>query len=246
LAKRLDLKTCAHTFPEIAVDIDLLIIAVPDSQIAEVDRMIASYSSNLDIKSCVHTSGAFPGSILQSLQQSGISVGSLHPLQTFSPHSPPPLKDIYFVLEGAEQLRNTLGKIVKDIGGIPIHLPEGDKTLYHSAAVFASNFIPVLMNASVELMRQAGLSDVDSRKMLAPLMTTSLNNCLDRGELEALTGPVSRGDISTVQGHVSALQSFDPLLSRIYKLLSLKALSLALEHGLAKDKAKAIEQILLS
>jgi predicted short-subunit dehydrogenase-like oxidoreductase (DUF2520 family) len=225
----------------IGKDRTLLFIAVPDDEILSVDQSLAKHLSQLDLIGAVHTSGALPGAELQRLSAAGVPVGSLHPLQTF-PQSgqSPTLKGIYFAFEGDVSLRPILIELVKMLGGIPVNLPSEGKSLYHASAVFASNFIPILLREARQLLTAAEIPDEMVRPMLAPLMRTTLENCLQSGEVKALTGPVARGDAATIRRHLQVLQEISPGTQALYRMLSLRALELAVEKGLANE---AIDQI---
>ncbi len=244
LAQEIAASECAFSISAIGSATKLLIVAVQDSDLLEVDRLIADSSAKLNLQACVHTSGALPGSILQDVKRNGIEVGSFHPLQTFTVDMSPSLKGVYFAIQGSEAVLGILDRLVNKLGGIPVVCPEEDKVIYHAGAVFASNFIPVLLRASVDLFGDAGISPDTARKMISPLVKESLRNCLRKNEAKALTGPVARGDASTVSKHLDALVKQNPSLQAIYRMLSLKALELAAEEGLAEEKIDTVYKIL--
>lgn len=245
LAAQLHLSHCVFSIEAIESKTELIIIAVPDSQIASVDGEIAQISSRLKSAICVHTSGAFSGSDLKKIARTGTSVGSLHPLQTFpSVDADFSMEGIYFAIEGSAAVVELLDKLVVQLKGIPVHILEGQKAVYHAAAVFASNFIPVLLRSALELLGKAGISPDEGRKMLSPLLRFSVENCIQFGETQALTGPVARGDKPTIQKHLKAIHQFDPELENLYRYLSLKALQISSEKGLEKDKVKSIQSLL--
>jgi len=226
-------------------DTDLLIVAVPDGQIAAVDRAVARRLPELALAACLHTSGALPGSEFQRLAQAGVAVGSLHPLQTFPARGPSPaLQGTYFALEGDSALVASLRAVVERLGGIPVEIRSEGKAAYHAAAVFASNFLPVLLRLALELLTEAGVAREQGSAMLAPLMRRSLENVLTLGETAALTGPVARGDAATVQRHREALNRSSPAGEALYRMLSLKALELALEQGLDSARADLVQEVL--
>jgi predicted short-subunit dehydrogenase-like oxidoreductase (DUF2520 family) len=226
----------------IGKDTRFLLIAVPDDQIAAVDRLLGKRLPNLDLAGVMHTSGVLPGSALETLSQAGVPVGSIHPLQTFPAKGPnPDLKGVYFAIEGDERLLPVLNDMAFGIGGTPITISSQGKAAYHAAAVFASNFIPVLLREARELLFAAGVPDSQVRPMLAPLMRASLENCLKSGESEALTGPVARGDAATIRLHLEALKDVGAGTLAIYQMLSLKALELALEKGLSEEAADRVQ-----
>jgi predicted short-subunit dehydrogenase-like oxidoreductase (DUF2520 family) len=244
LAEELSLQEFAPAISNLTDKTGLLIIAVPDSRLTVVDKQIANELPPLDLKGCVHTSGAISGSILQNVRRRRILTGSLHPLQSFTIHSSPSLDGVFFAIEGSGLLQELLEEIVLKIGGIPIKIPEDGKPLYHAAAVFASNFIPVMLRAAVEILTELGIPVDEARGMLAPLMMQTLHNCIESGETNALTGPVSRGDEVTIEKHLHDIGRVTPTLLPIYRMLSLKALELAAEKGLDDRKMAELIKVL--
>ncbi len=245
LAAELKLDHYAPTLDQIGPDTQILIVSVPDSQIPIVDHSIAKRLPKIRIKACVHTSGALPGSSLSAVSAGGVRVASLHPLQTFaSREKSPGLKNVFFAIEGDPAILERLEELVRQMGGIPVVIPSDGKALYHAAAVFASNFIPTLLRVSTELLDSIGVSPEDSRKMLAPLMQQTIENCLRIGEISALTGPVARGDAQTIARHLDAIGKVNLPLQAIYRILSLKTLELAQEKGLEEVEFNSILEIL--
>ena len=84
---------------------------------------------------------------------------------------------------------------------------------YHAAAALASNALVALASVAAQV---SGLSD--GLKALLPLLYGAVDN-LDRlGLPAALTGPIERGDISTVEAHLQALQH-NPTALSVYAAL---------------------------
>jgi predicted short-subunit dehydrogenase-like oxidoreductase (DUF2520 family) len=240
----LSLHAVVQSISRLTDNTQLLIIAVPDTEISTVDQQISRELPAIDLKACVHTSGALPASILQRIAQRGILTGSLHPLQSFTLHQPASLEGVYFALEGSDELQKLLETLVSALGGIPIRIPEDGKPLYHASAVFASNFIPPLLRAAVELLAELGISERQARQMLGPLMQQTVDHCIKSGEEKALTGPVARGDQVTVEKHLREINNVNPTLLPLYRILSLKALELAAERGLDDRKMEAMIRVL--
>jgi predicted short-subunit dehydrogenase-like oxidoreductase (DUF2520 family) len=78
-------------------------------------------------------------------------------------------------------------------------------------------------------------------RALLPLVRQTLDNFESVGPLAAWTGPLSRGDFSTVERHVAALEEFKPVYLEAYKTLArLTAEVLAAEPG---AMAKQLDRI---
>ena len=251
------LSTCDElrtVFPEVHAATDLnsiraeteiLLICVPDEQIAVVDRNLRKILPPMRLRVCAHTSGALPASVLKSVADLNIPIASIHPLQTF-PRGGTTVRfrGIHFALEGDPAATGILEKMVADIGGKSFNIISEQKALYHAAAVFVSNFIPVLLRTGAELLASSGISEKEYFQMVAPLIRQSLENALKSGPVEALTGPLVRGDALTVAGHLKALQAESPGALALYRMLSLQALQLAVEKGLPNEQLDKLHRLL--
>ena len=79
------------------------------------------------------------------------------------------------------------------------------KTLYHSAAVFASNLVVGLYEESVRILLQCGFSKEEANMAINPLFIYNAQKIVSKGSLDALTGPVERNDIQTIGEHLIVL-----------------------------------------
>jgi predicted short-subunit dehydrogenase-like oxidoreductase (DUF2520 family) len=226
-------------------DTQLLIICVPDDQIGAVDQNLRRILPSLKLLAGAHTSGALEAKILSHLAEANVPVASLHPLQTFvREDNPVSLRGVYFALEGDPAALQIFEKVIANIGAFSVHISSADKALYHSAAVFASNFLPVILHLAAQLAHSCGISQKEYLKMITPLCRQSLEQGLKRGPARALTGPVARGDVESVQRHLHALKAESPAALAIYRMLSLKALELAIENGLDEVAANKVQHLL--
>ena len=188
---------------------ELVLLCVPDSAIAEV---AASVEPGPWV---AHVSGATPLAALDPHERRF----STHPLQTFT------------LARGAEQLdgawaavtaesdaaRATGYWLAETLGLRPFDLADSARTLYHAGAVFASNYIVTLERAAALLFDSAGAPP----EALEPLMRRTIENGFE------LTGPIARGDWSTVEAHRGAIQERRPELDHLYETLAGATLALA-------------------
>ena len=133
----------------------------------------------------------------------------LHPLQSFANHESA-LKNLpgsYFTFEGDTCLEAWIKELVKDWGGKLKILPSRtSKIIYHAGACIASNYLVALFKLSLDCFQQAGFSESDAREAILPLMRGTFNNLSTLSPALALTGPISRGDLEVVKGHVASLE----------------------------------------
>lgn len=203
----------------------LTFLTVPDRAIAEV----AGSRTWRPGQWVVHCSGALGLEELAAPRSEGVLTGCFHPLQTFPSRTAEPerFRGIAIGIEATEPLRAALERIAVDLGSQPFHLAGVDRALYHAAAVVASNHLIALASAATRLWALAGLPEADGRQSLAPLITAAATNVATRDLVDALTGPIVRGDAATVARHLAALD-VAPDLRELYRLLSLELLRLPL------------------
>lgn len=246
LAKQLGIKRYSNRISDLPSDLDLVIISVPDENISDVAEHLNSISTERHFKCCLHTSGFYDKTVLSSLSAKKISVGSLHPLQSFpSRDSETDLKGVYFAVEGDEEAIKRARELVSILGGESRELPEGAKKLYHAAAVISGNFIPVLQQTALDILSEAAISEADGLKMLKLLATTSLNNCFNFNPANSLTGPIARGDLNTVRDHLEVLKMYTPDLLGLYIEISKHALDLAHKKGTDPTVLEKIRALLI-
>jgi predicted short-subunit dehydrogenase-like oxidoreductase (DUF2520 family) len=110
-------------------------------------------------------------------------------------------------------------RIARDLEALPLQILTEGKPLYHAAAVVASNFLVTLMGAALRLIQQAGVSPEEAFAVLNPLIEGTLANIERVGIHQALTGPVVRGDVQTVEAHIQAIADTLPELLPFYTCL---------------------------
>lgn len=219
-------------------DADLLFLTVPDDAVGEVASTLRLYAG----QSIVHTSGALPASALDPARAAGTTAASFHPLVAFADveRSVESLHGATIALEGDEPLLELLGRLATDIGGDPVRLPPGGKPAYHAAAVLAAGGFIGLLDAIAELGRGIGLDERDALAIYAPLIRQSLGNAEAMGIAPALTGPLVRGDVGTVRGHLDALRRLAPGALELYVAAARREVAIARERG-SIDGARATE-----
>lgn len=235
---------------------DLIFITVPDSIIdAVVDKIIElDLSEDVLSKKCFcHCSGAENSSVFTSLREKGAYGCSLHPLCAVSSKEFGyiALKDACFTVEGNEKYLVELYKIIKGCGNQIEEIKPEMKVQYHMAAVFASNLVVGLYKEATELLTSCGLSEEFAKTALSPLFVNNAQKIAKDGVVEALTGPVERGDVSTIEKHLKTMGCADEKvvfgekdrIREIYRLLSKSLISIATEKNPARDY-EAVDNVL--
>jgi len=162
------------------------------------------------------------------------AVGTLHPLVSLADPrvAVEALKEVAFGIEGDEPARATAKRIVRALGARAVFLEAENLALYHAGAVMASNYVVALADMAQTLLVRAGVPPDQALPALIPLLTSVVHNLAYLGLPGALTGPVERGDVSSVERHLKTLEANAPELLALYRLVGRDVLRLA------KEKAK--------
>lgn len=209
----------------------IVFLTVPDDAIGPLCRDIAREGGWRAGQSVVHCSGALPSDVLQPAREMGALVASFHPLQAFASleaaleHLP----GSTFALEGDPPLVEQLSILVQTLGGTAVRLTSNEKTLYHAAAVIASNYTVTLAALASDLLVREGIApdSATALRYLLPLLRGTVDNLASLGLPNALTGPIARGDTGTVARHLQALDAIAPDIAQVYRDLGLSTLPLA-------------------
>jgi predicted short-subunit dehydrogenase-like oxidoreductase (DUF2520 family) len=129
------------------------------------------------------------------------------------------------------------------LGLTPVQVPGAAKMAYHAAAVVASNYVVVLADLAARIAASGGVPAEAAERMYLPLIRGAAENLQRQSPVEALTGPIRRGDAATVRRHLAVLGGAE---RRLYAGLGLCALGLARAGGLPATTADEIEQVLRS
>lgn len=221
---------------------EIVLLAVPDDRILDVCGTLAK-RGGLDLApAVVHLSGANTLEDLSPAADLGAPILSVHPLQT-APSVEAAIERFPgsgFAVTARDEEAFSLGeRLAADAGGRPFRLLDEHKGLYHAAAVFASNYLSVVEGLAEELFALAGIPE--PRPLFGPLAEAALDNVLERGAREALTGPVARGDAGTIRRNLEALRDRAPSCVPAYAALARAALEIAGERVTPRDEVRIRE-----
>ncbi len=227
-----------------ALTADIVLVTTPDREIAAVSAQIAEGKGYKQGQVVVHTSGAHPASELKGAKEAGAQVLSMHPLQSFADveGAMENLPGSYFALEGDDDAVELGERIVEDLGGESFSIKAEDKPLYHAAACVASNYLVSIMHLATGFYQQFGLSKEQAFEALFPLVWGTVENIRRAGPVQALTGPVARGDAPTIDWHLDALKKLGREEQELYQCLGYYTVKVALEKN-SIDSTQA-EQLL--
>ena len=223
--------------PDVAARAELLLLAVPDAELAGLVSGLATTGAVRPGTIVVHTSETNGIAVLAPLTELGCIPLAIHPAMTFtgSDEDIARLRDACFGITAADEIGYAIAQsLVLEVGGEPFGVREDARSLYHAALAHAGNHVITVLLDAVEALRAAltgqellgqelvgdapgGLAE----RVIGPLARASLENALQRGQ-GALTGPVARGDATAVALHLEALGRVDPELAEAYRANSLR------------------------
>lgn len=217
---------------------EVLVLAVPDGVIAEVARaLIARPQAANEV--WLHLSGVHPAQILRGVldQREVAAVGCLHPLVALAPGSDP--TGAVAGIEGEPEAVIIAEGLARDAGLVPHPIP-AERALYHAAAVSVAGHATALFAQAMSLLEAIGMSRDTARRALQPLMASAADNLARGGPERVITGPLSRGDVTTIERHLRALAAHgDDAITATYRLLASTALTLS-RGGLDPDTTRRL------
>jgi len=206
----------------------IVVLAVSDEAIPVVAASLAKAAGPWPARVALHLSGLLPSTALEPLRVLGASAASWHPLATLGPAADPADRigipsGVPFFIEGDAAACDVARRLTLALEGDARRL-EGaaDKAIYHAAATLAGNLVAVLHSEAAALLGSVGVQAPE--RALAPLAQASLGGAIAHPGLEALTGPVVRGDVATLRSNARALADRPPELRLAHAALSLLAL----------------------
>ena len=211
----------------------VVFITTPDDAIAGVCRETARRGGFAPGSVVLHCSGALPSTILAPAREAGAHIGSIHPLQSFAAPSADhdPFQGIIISVEGDGPALVRAEAVSADLKARCHRIRTGAKTLYHAAAVVASNYLVTLLDLSFALLAEAGVPPEDAPDVMGPLIDGTLANVRRSGPAAALTGPVARGDSQTIADHMAAVGRLNPDSLPLYRALGLATVAVARRGG---------------
>ena len=209
---------------------ELVLLAVPDDALGHLVAGLAATGVWQAGQIVVHTSGRHGVGILDPARAQHVLPLALHPAMTFTGTAMDldRLVDCAFGVTADDALRPMAEALVLEMGGEPVWIAETDRTAYHLALAHGANHLVTLTSEAMHILASAGVED--PQRVLGPLMRAALDNALRLGDA-ALTGPVARGDVGTVEDHLRELDRLSPEIRRTYVAMARATALRALDSG---------------
>jgi predicted short-subunit dehydrogenase-like oxidoreductase (DUF2520 family) len=194
---------------DVAKACDLLLLTVPDDMLGNVVSTLVGAGAIREGQVVCHTSGRHGLAVLEPATMIGARPVAMHPAMTFTGTELDldRLAGCVFGMTAADGERTYAEGLVADLQGIPLWVPESKRTLYHAGLAHGANHLVTLVSQAMELLAASGAEDPAAT--LRPLLNAALDNALASGDA-ALTGPIVRGDVLTVQAHLDDIAENAP------------------------------------
>ena len=203
LAHKFDIKKYSDHPNDIPSNCSLLLLAVPDNQIKIVAENLSGLKLNFKNSLFVHLSGAHDISLLNALKNKKAKAASFHIMQTFPTKKIVNIKNSFVAVEAENnKVKHVLFQFAESLGLNPFELKSENKALYHVAGVFASNFLVGNLFNSENLFKESNINKLNFYEMMQPIIFSTLRNIKKEGAVKALSGPVERGELVTIKGHL--------------------------------------------
>lgn len=175
-----------------AAGVDALFLTTPDGVIADVAASVRPNPTTV----VLHLSGSMGPDVLAPHPRRA----ALHPLIPL----PTPAVGVQRLLGGitfAVAGDPLAARIAEALGGRVVAVADEDRETYHAAACIAANHVVALLG---QVERVAASVNLDLAAFL-PLARAAVDDVGHLGPATALTGPAARGDLSTIDHHLAAL-----------------------------------------
>ena len=207
---------------------DIFMLTVTDDQIVPACEALAAA---VPLRGAVvfHCSGALASDRLQAARAAGAYVASVHPIRSFADVDAVAagFAGTFCGVEGDQPALDVLLPALAAIGAKAVQIDPAAKTVYHAAAVFASNYLVTVIDAALRAYQAAGIPEAVARELARPLALESMENAFRLGAAPALTGPVARGDMATVLRQQDAVMAWDAETGQLDRALVPPTIALA-------------------
>ncbi len=235
---------CANGTPQQVIDLcDLVFVTTVDGAIESTTQALQWRAG----MAAVHCSGATEVAALAKAAADGAMTGGFHPMQTFGDPEAArrSLSGCTITIEAEPPLYGVLQAIATRLACRVNLLPPGMRGRYHAAAGYASQFINVILREASAIWQSWGANEEDAVAALLPLVQGTLASITGAGLARGMPGPVSRGDIVSIDKHLASLAALDPSLQQLYRAMCSRSIALGLEAGgINEQQAQQLRQML--
>lgn len=235
---------CAVASMQEVVDTtDLVFVTTPDEAIGSTAAQVRWRPG----VSAVHCSGVTEVAELVNAARAGAMTGGFHPMQTFGDPMAAvrSLPGCTITIEAEEPLLTTLNALAERLQCRVNRLPPGMRGRYHAAAGYTSQFINALFSEATKIWKSWGATEEEAVRALLPLAKGTLSSIESAGIANGMPGPVSRGDVGSIEKHVAALSTMPPDVMEFYRVVCDRTIEIGMRRGaVGEEKAARLRRII--
>jgi predicted short-subunit dehydrogenase-like oxidoreductase (DUF2520 family) len=212
---------------------DFWLIGANDDQIKKLAATLSAEQPGLDGSLVFHLAGRFGLEVLAPLAGSGAYLAALHPVRSLTDAKIllEEFSGTACVAEGSDDPLQCLRPLIETIGGSWLPVETIDRGLYHASVSIISNITKSVAWKAQKWQQKAGLPAETAASVTHQLLQSTMEDLTRAGARQTITGPVVRGDTSTIEAHLEAIRSFHPEDIDVYRVLARTVLELAQERG---------------
>lgn len=226
---------------------DVWLIATPDDVISDSCGKLAATGLLREGNLVFHTSGALTSANLGPAWASRAMTASLHPIKSFvdTKSSVKSFEGTYCTFEGGEEAKEILQPAVEAIKGNFLSIKAENKPLYHAGTTILCNYLCALVDFGLTALEESGVAKEQAIDAVEPILRETMENVLELGGAEALTGPIARGDVETVRKQSAAIRKKLPSHINVFNILGLLTSDISEAKGSATiNRLSDIREIL--
>lgn len=223
---------------------NMIWITTNDDAIEEVGSQLAKLDGIGNEHIVAHMSGVHSSTALKELKIKGCSVYSIHPLQAFADilTAVEALTNTVFTIEGSKERLAEVIDILNQTKNQYFIIDESGKTLYHAGACVLSNYLVTLIDSALHLFEEAGMNRQEIFSASMPLVLSTLDNIQKKDTKAALTGPIQRNDLNTLNKHLIAIEKQCGEELDFYKYMAQKTIEMMIDHK-SKEQIEALNNV---
>ncbi len=212
---------------------DYWLIGTSDAQIEPVAGAIAKQMVHSPGALVFHLAGRFGLDVLEPLNCDNNLLAALHPVRSLTDAqlSLADFQGTACVAEGSDAALAALQPLITSIGGKWLPVTAIDRGLYHASVSIISNITKAVAWKAQKWQCKAGLPEETATTVTHQLLQSTMVDLFRSGAKQSITGPVVRGDTSTIEAHIEAIRVNHPDDLDVYRILAYTVLELAQERG---------------
>jgi len=228
-------------------DADFWLISTSDGGIESAAGNLAAARPDLSGRVVFHLSGRFGPEVLEAAAVAGAGTAAVHPVRSMSKLSTDPaaFAGTLCVAEGSRAALDALKPPFEAAGASWREVHGLQRGLYHAALAIISNVTKGVIWKAQNWLERAGLDASTAADASHSLLSITTEDVFRDGVRHSITGPVVRGDTSTIEAHLEALEALGRDDAEVYRVLARTVLELANERGDLDDAVLERFEILL-